>query len=342
MRVLVSTSPGLGHFLPLVPLAWALRSAGHEVLVASTGPALQAAGEVGLPGLDTARGVDIAAIFRDYMTVAAKAPPADPMASTLGLFGRIGDAMADGAVEAVELWRPEAVLHAPFDGAGPLAAARLGVPAVHHGVGLGLSEPQVAALRAGLVPAYLRHGVPADHPAPAAVVDVCPPSLRPDAAMPGWPMRYVPYNGGGTLPDWVLASSGRPRLCITLGSVLPGVSGVGTLQAVVDAVALLPTCAAVVHHGGAGTAFAAVVAGVPQLVLPHAGDQHANAAAVRRRGLGITADPHRVDIAAVRADLCQLLEDGGLRRAAGEVRQEVREQPAPLEVVPLVTGVACP
>jgi len=34
MRVLVTTQPGSGHLNPLVPLAWALRDAGHEVKVA--------------------------------------------------------------------------------------------------------------------------------------------------------------------------------------------------------------------------------------------------------------------------------------------------------------------
>jgi UDP:flavonoid glycosyltransferase YjiC (YdhE family) len=36
---------------------------------------------------------------------------------------------------------------------------------------------------------------------------------------------------------------------------------------------LFPRCAAVVHHGGAGTTIAAANAGVPQLIVPHAFDQ---------------------------------------------------------------------
>lgn len=36
---------------------------------------------------------------------------------------------------------------------------------------------------------------------------------------------------------------------------------------------LFPRCAAVVHHGGAGTTATAARAGVPQLVVPHCGDQ---------------------------------------------------------------------
>lgn len=35
MRVLFTTTPGRGHFFPMVPLAWALRCAGHQVVVAA-------------------------------------------------------------------------------------------------------------------------------------------------------------------------------------------------------------------------------------------------------------------------------------------------------------------
>lgn len=35
MRALFTTTPGLGHLFPMVPLAWAFRCAGHQVLVAA-------------------------------------------------------------------------------------------------------------------------------------------------------------------------------------------------------------------------------------------------------------------------------------------------------------------
>ena len=37
MRILFTTAPLSGHYFPLVPLAWACRSIGHEVLVATSG-----------------------------------------------------------------------------------------------------------------------------------------------------------------------------------------------------------------------------------------------------------------------------------------------------------------
>jgi UDP:flavonoid glycosyltransferase YjiC (YdhE family) len=49
---------------------------------------------------------------------------------------------------------------------------------------------------------------------------------------------------------------------------------------------LFPRCAAVVHHGGAGTTSAAARAGVPQVIVPHLADQYYWAHRISRLGLG--------------------------------------------------------
>jgi sterol 3beta-glucosyltransferase/vancomycin aglycone glucosyltransferase len=49
--------------------------------------------------------------------------------------------------------------------------------------------------------------------------------------------------------------------------------------------ALFPRCAAVVHHGGAGTSHAAALAGKPSVIVAHATDQLFWAATLRRLGL---------------------------------------------------------
>lgn len=54
--------------------------------------------------------------------------------------------------------------------------------------------------------------------------------------------------------------------------------------------AVLPRCAAFVHHGGVGTVAQAFAAGVPQLVVPLAFDQFDNAERVRRLGCGLSAN----------------------------------------------------
>jgi MGT family glycosyltransferase len=54
---------------------------------------------------------------------------------------------------------------------------------------------------------------------------------------------------------------------------------------------VLPFSAAAIHHGGAGTTHALARAGVPQIVVPHAGDQLYQARGVERSGVGIHLPP---------------------------------------------------
>jgi rhamnosyltransferase subunit B len=56
---------------------------------------------------------------------------------------------------------------------------------------------------------------------------------------------------------------------------------------------LFPLCSAVVHHGGMGTLAQALVAGLPQLVLPLAHDQPDNAARLERLGVGAKLGPRQ-------------------------------------------------
>ena len=60
---------------------------------------------------------------------------------------------------------------------------------------------------------------------------------------------------------------------------------------------LLPRCRAIVHHGGIGTTSKAFAAGIPQLVLPLAHDQHDNAARVVRLQAGLRIKPNPRDAA---------------------------------------------
>lgn len=57
--------------------------------------------------------------------------------------------------------------------------------------------------------------------------------------------------------------------------------------------ALFPRVAAVVHHGGVGTTVSAALAGVPQLVVPHLGDQFYHGFRVADLGLGPEPVPFR-------------------------------------------------
>lgn len=57
--------------------------------------------------------------------------------------------------------------------------------------------------------------------------------------------------------------------------------------------AVFPRCAAVVHHGGAGTVHTALGCGVPSVVVPHIADQFLWAAELRRLGVAGPIVPRR-------------------------------------------------
>lgn len=70
---------------------------------------------------------------------------------------------------------------------------------------------------------------------------------------------------------------------------------------------LLPCASALVHHGGIGSAAAALAAGVPQLVIPFAHDQPDNAARLVRLGVAAVLSPSRANGARMAARLEHLL-----------------------------------
>jgi sterol 3beta-glucosyltransferase len=82
---------------------------------------------------------------------------------------------------------------------------------------------------------------------------------------------------------------------------------------------LFPRLAAVVHHGGAGTTAAGLVAARPTVVCPFQGDQHFWGAAVQRAGAGPEPLPaKKLTPERLAAAIRTSIEDSGMRgRAAG-------------------------
>ena len=71
---------------------------------------------------------------------------------------------------------------------------------------------------------------------------------------------------------------------------------------------LFPRARLVVHHGGIGTASQALGAGVPQLVMPMAFDQHDNARRLERLGVARSLAPRRFSGRAVARVIADLLD----------------------------------
>ncbi|EHR52769.1 glycosyl transferase, UDP-glucuronosyltransferase [Saccharomonospora marina XMU15] len=363
MRILFTTQPLSGHFFPLVPLAWACRLAGHEVLVATAENFVSVATRAGLP-------------------VTACGPPADFLAEAFAAtrhysladrryahgqaFARASEQALPELGKLVDSWRPDVVVCERAETAGPLVAAAGGIPfaELHWGVAE-LREYRIAATQ------VLGAAGPGNAlPVPDWVINPWPPTLRLPYAASHQSIRSIDYNGDTPVPDWALRGEGPPRVCVTFGTVLPeayldDVSGVvrtllenlarlgltvvvavdekvvadwPRLPTSVSHVGRMPlsevmrTCVAAVHHGGQGTTLTALAANLPQLVLPVFDDQFDNAEAVERSGAGMILHPQELT-AAVIGDRChRLLSTGRYADAATRVAHEMSVQPAPSEI----------
>ncbi|MEV0611244.1 nucleotide disphospho-sugar-binding domain-containing protein [Polymorphospora rubra] len=375
MRVLFITSPGVGHTFQTIPTVWAFRAAGHDVILA-TGHYRgydETPARAGLHVVDVAPGLDFAGVFsricaRDPELAANLRDPAVADELAVRIFAEFSAGMLYGTMTLAERWRPDLVVHTPLDGTGALVAAKLGVPTVIHAINFDTPLEMTYGVYDRMRPEFERFGVTAA--SPAAMLDLAPPSMRASNSS-GWPMRYLPYNGGGVLPDWLYAPRKRPRITVTLGSVLPQMLGsdgfrpflagasevdaefvltVGNLDPAelrglppnvrpvkwLPLSALLAVSDAAVHHGGAGTTLTTVEAGVPQLIIPQTQDQFPNSEAVAKRGIGLPVQPGDLDAERLHG----LLTNDAMRDAARQVATEMRTSPPAAELVPKLVALA--
>ncbi|MFJ4342483.1 nucleotide disphospho-sugar-binding domain-containing protein [Streptomyces sp. NPDC088915] len=380
MRVLFAISPGYDHLYPSSGLAWAFRTAGHDVAVATSGVSTEAAAHAGFAVREVSPGADFAQFFPRVGSPEERARAMRErglaIARTLRTpdvilekFSGVSGLMLDGTLAFARAWEPDLVVYSRLNGAALVTARALGVPAVEHGFSFLREGSMPQRFLPYLQPLYERVGVPHELP------EVTSLHFAPDRMMhgegEGWTMRSVPFHGGGTLPDWMAEPKERPRVCVTLGTTVPYVAGVGSLETVLTAAAdvdaefvlalgdepdldvlgtlpenvrvvgwtplstLLTTCDAIIHHGGAGTTLASAHAGVPQLAIPHGADNWINAAMIEENRIGLNRDAERVDAALVRS----LLHDPGLRSGTHEVRAALAAEPGPDEIVARLTAL---
>jgi UDP:flavonoid glycosyltransferase YjiC (YdhE family) len=83
--------------------------------------------------------------------------------------------------------------------------------------------------------------------------------------------------------------------------------------------AVLPRCAALVHHGGIGTTAAALAAGVPQVIVPFSHDQPDNAQRVLKLGVGQRVMPDMLDAVRLAGALKALLASEHVARRCAEI-----------------------
>jgi len=133
----------------------------------------------------------------------------------------------------------------------------------------------------------------------------------------------------------------RVLLVTGWGGLEPPSPGFGPDVVVVPSVphgAVLPRAAVAIHHGGAGTAHAAVRAGVPSVVMPFLADQPFWARQLRRLGLaGAPLHRDRVTAAAVTRTIGDAVDRADATRRAAD---SMRAEDGPAEAVRVIQEVA--
>jgi glycosyltransferase (activator-dependent family) len=417
MRVLFIAPPALkSHLYIMTPLAWALRTAGHDVRVASQPDSAEALAQAGLTAVLAGEPMaeTLGAVDEESEPPKRSVPPAelpvqadyardDPYAELEYLTTNLlpflyTDTMLADLIGFARSWRPDLVIWDAMTYAGPVVARACG--AAHARILFGTDafvqlweavratgDARPDPMRAWLEPLVREHGGGAfadDVVHGHWTIDTMPPwTWRPSA--PHYvPMRHLAFNGPSVVPRWLYEPPSRPRVCVTLGmthreadvaeaSAADLLDAVGDLDVevvatmsaeqlatvprvpdnvrVVDFVpmnVLLPTCSAIVHHGGSSTMASAFEHGVPQLIVPSAYWSEkwfgpvAQANGLRERGAGVwlAYDSDHLTAAGLREHLLRVLKDPSFKENAVRLRTEMLGLPTPNDVVPALEKLA--
>jgi UDP:flavonoid glycosyltransferase YjiC (YdhE family) len=381
MRVLLASTSGAGHLGPLVPFASALRRAGHEILVAAPLSAQSRVERAGLPFISFADPLESDLEPVRARVRAATPDEANRIVLGESFGRVRSRAALPGVELAMDAWRPDVVVRESCEFASAVAAEARAIPVVRVGAFLAIVEaftvraaaPAVDELRAwaGLAPdpdgarlaaspyltltpaSFELPGVP--EPAHTLRFHDAPPPLRAVRPAGTPPLVYLTFGSvaatlgffPGRYRAVIDALADLPlRLLVTVGEAADPAE-LGPLPAHVRAERWIPQAEvfreadAMVGHGGFGTTMGALLAAVPQVVVPLFADQPFNAQRIAGLGAGLTADSE--DPASVRAAVERLLGEPAFRVAAGRVALEAQGLPAideaPAALEALVAGI---
>jgi glycosyltransferase (activator-dependent family) len=408
MRVLFTTLPAKTHLYNMIPLAWSMHAAGHEVCVASAPDLMDTVERTGLtpvpvgellnleemtrrPPRDPTRGqtawVDIAETRQEMLSWDFVLPI---LSYSSFIFEKLNtEAAIEDTVAFARDWQPDLVLWDPMTFAGPIAARAVGAAHARMVWGIDLlarirkifldfinhplSEFWEDPLAEWLTRILRRFGADFDEELIVGqwTIDPMPAWMRFPLDLHYVPIRFVPFNGPVPIPSWAMQPPSRPRICLTLGLSKREVEGeVSTsLSALLEAVAdldleviatlnsfqiqtatavpdnvrlvdfvplstLLPSCAAIIHHGGSGTFGNALIHGVPQFIVPDdTWDTVLIGKHVAKRGAGVCIPKDQRTPGNLRRQLLRVLEEPSFRNSCDAIREEALATPGPIDLV---------
>ncbi|MFB9926801.1 glycosyl transferase, partial [Amycolatopsis halotolerans] len=116
MKILFASAPGYGLTLPLIPVVWAARAAGHDVLLATTAEIAEVSARAGLPVVDVFPGRDVWTDLLATIKDGAAPDPDEPEEYRIarqhqGPFGLFTAAMTEGTIEAGRAFGADLVVY---------------------------------------------------------------------------------------------------------------------------------------------------------------------------------------------------------------------------------------
>ncbi|MGW6015339.1 activator-dependent family glycosyltransferase [Streptomyces sp. NPDC055210] len=199
-------------------------------------------------------------------------------------------------------------------------------------------------------------------------------SLHLETNVPHIAVRYVPYNGTSVVPDWIRRDPTKRRVLATFGvsqekSGDYQAFSIEQLQDMLDSLAdldielvvtlpeqlqkelkrvpdntrlvefvplhtIIPSCSAVIHHGGVPAFLDSIAHEVPQLfvgrVVP---DVEERGERMEEAGAGLSIPPAELSGSRIRESLVRILDEPAFREGAARLREERLTQPTPAEAV---------
>jgi UDP:flavonoid glycosyltransferase YjiC (YdhE family) len=248
MRILFTSTPGVGHVNPLIPLAQSLLRQGNDVRWATASdavPTVEAAGirafGAGLASRD--RHAEYHRRFPEWQQLEPQELPAHMFPR---LFGEISlRPMLADLQSVVREWTPELIIHEVGEMAAPIVAATLGIPHVTEGFGARVRPERLRAAEAWTAPYWRSAGLDPRERCGSyeyLYLDIYPPGLDPgydDDVGDHQLLRPVAIDTGAerSIAAWLEQPDERPLVYLTFGTVFNATSGV--FAAAVEAIKAL-------------------------------------------------------------------------------------------------------
>jgi UDP:flavonoid glycosyltransferase YjiC (YdhE family) len=370
LRVLVTSTPGTGHLHAILPLATALRDAGHVVLWAVQESAIERVKGYGFETVPAGM-----AVAERQAVLAPRLPAIMQLDARerrghffTGFFGPAAEVMRTDLGAVFDGFAPDVVVHEVAElAAAPMATAR-GIPSVTVAFSGPLPEAAISMLLERISLLWRAEGLGAPtmadvvgdlylHPFPPSFGPVLAvpvlERMRPESPTPAVDRRAIYLTAGtevasaqgpwaamldalGALDVDVLATVGSHLDIDDLGP-MPGnirVERFFPQHLVLDRVAV------VCSHGGAGSTLGAAAIGVPQLVNPLVADQWETADAIAGAGAGIVVEVNQRNPEFLATAVQRLLKEPGFSDAASRVAEEMGAMPSAQDIVPIVEALA--